>query len=253
MDKYLPGVPNDKKAITLHHLLTHTAGFPSEIGDDYEAIRRDPYVERALAGKLRSEPGSKYHYSNVGYSLLAAIVERVSRQTYEALPPRAIVPSGGDGADGLSPPEVAPPTRFPTDTRKTRIGEHRSITRGTPDGPYWNLLGNGGILTTAGDMLRWHRALAGETVLSADAKKKMFTPHVAEDASGEVPLRLRLGRRGAEPIRPVSSRTTAATTSFSPTCCASSIATSFVFLATNAWKREFEKLGQALAAAVRSP
>jgi CubicO group peptidase (beta-lactamase class C family) len=48
------------------------------------------------------------------------------------------------------------------------------------DGPYWHLRANGGILSTAGDMYRWHRALLGETVLPKSAKDKYFAPHILE-------------------------------------------------------------------------
>jgi hypothetical protein len=44
------------------------------------------------------------------------------------------------------------------------------------------LRANGGILSTVDDMLRWRTALEGTTILSAEAKKKMFTPHVREGA-----------------------------------------------------------------------
>ena len=54
---------------------------------------------------------------------------------------------------------------------------------GTPlekDYPYWNLLGNGGILSTADDMLRWHDALAGDHILDDEAKALYYAPHVEE-------------------------------------------------------------------------
>jgi CubicO group peptidase (beta-lactamase class C family) len=46
------------------------------------------------------------------------------------------------------------------------------------DGPYWNLRGNGGLLSSARDMFRWHLALTGDAVLPADARAKLFTPSV---------------------------------------------------------------------------
>lgn len=49
---------------------------------------------------------------------------------------------------------------------------------GVRRGPSWNLRGNGGMLSTARDMFRWHRALVGDNVLSAAAKRKLFAPHV---------------------------------------------------------------------------
>jgi len=49
-----------------------------------------------------------------------------------------------------------------------------------PDGPYWHLRGNGGIMTIPADMYRWHLALLGDKVLSAASRKKLFTPYVKE-------------------------------------------------------------------------
>ena len=48
------------------------------------------------------------------------------------------------------------------------------------DGPFWNLRGNGGMLSTARDMYRWHLALRDDTILDRAAREKMFTPHVRE-------------------------------------------------------------------------
>ncbi|HWM11650.1 MAG TPA: serine hydrolase [Solirubrobacteraceae bacterium] len=52
------------------------------------------------------------------------------------------------------------------------------------DGPYWNLRGNGGLLSTARDMFRWHVALDGDEVLDRQAKRKLFEPHVLEEPGG---------------------------------------------------------------------
>jgi hypothetical protein len=51
-------------------------------------------------------------------------------------------------------------------------------------GPYWNLLGNGGILSTVGDMYLWRQALQGGAVLSAAAREKLFTPFRQNYACG---------------------------------------------------------------------
>lgn len=80
---HLRGVPADKQAITIHHLLTHTAGLVDTLGGDDERVSRAALVAAALDSDLRTEPGAAYHYSNVGYSLLAAIIQLVSGQGYE--------------------------------------------------------------------------------------------------------------------------------------------------------------------------
>ena len=53
------------------------------------------------------------------------------------------------------------------------------------DSPYWNLRGNGGLLSTAHDMFRWDRALGGATVLDQRATEELFRPRVLEEAGGE--------------------------------------------------------------------
>src|SRR5512147_2220324 len=58
--RFLPGVPADKQAVTIHQLLTHTSGLDSDFADDFDPVGRDAYVARALASKLLSPPGSSH-------------------------------------------------------------------------------------------------------------------------------------------------------------------------------------------------
>ncbi len=96
ISKYLPGVPADKAGITIHHLLTHTAGFSGDLGgSDEEPIARDALVAKVLAAPLVAKPGAQFEYSNEGFALAAAIVERVSGQGYEAfLRAQLFLPAG---------------------------------------------------------------------------------------------------------------------------------------------------------------
>src|SRR5262249_6991421 len=156
---------DDKTGITLHHLLTHSAGFVASLGPDYQQIGRDDFMRLALKSKLRSKPGERYHYSNVGFSLLGAIIEIVTGQSYERyLHDQVSVPAGmtkrvyfiGSGALNELPHGYL---------RDGKDWGTMRDKRWDSDGPYWHLRANGGILSTAGDMYRWHRALLGETVL----------------------------------------------------------------------------------------
>jgi CubicO group peptidase (beta-lactamase class C family) len=177
-------VPRDKRAITVHHLLTHTAGLRESLGGDYERVTRDQMVRRALQSELVSAPGKRYRYSNVGYSLLAAIIEIVSGQGYEQfLAANLFTPAGMTHTGYVLPAWNHDHVAVEYD----RAGR----SRGRPfdhawaaDGPYWNLRGNGGLLSTARDMFKWHLALRGETILGPRAKAALFEPHVAEDQSG---------------------------------------------------------------------
>ena len=83
LDKYFENVPEDKEAITLHHLLTHTSGVVDAVGPDYQELEREDLVKKVFAEPLQHPPGEEFAYSNAGYSLLAAVIEKVSGQKYE--------------------------------------------------------------------------------------------------------------------------------------------------------------------------
>ena len=182
--KYLSGVPADKAGITLHHLLTHSAGLESDFApSDYDPVGRDEYVRRALQSKLLFAPGTGYEYSNAGYSLLAAIVEIVSGQPYEVYLTERVLKPAGMRETGYKLPKWAP--------ERIAHGYQDGQDWGTilqriqePDAPYWTLRGNGGLHTTLTDMLAWHRALNGDAVLSAEARARYFKPYVAEGPRG---------------------------------------------------------------------
>ncbi|WP_206681614.1 serine hydrolase [Actinomadura sp. J1-007] len=183
MGRYLGPVPADKRRITLHHLLTHTSGL-EDVGDDYDPVSRDAMLRAALGSRPASVPGAEMRYSNLGYSVLAAIVEKVSGMPYERFLRRHLFGPAGMAHTGYVLPrwrrgQVA----VEYDSRGRRMGrpfEHPWAA----DGPYWYLRGNGGLLSTPRDMYRWHRALNGDAVLPAAAKRKMFTPYAV---AGEGP------------------------------------------------------------------
>jgi len=181
--KYFGDVPPDKKEITLHHLLTHSAGFKGALGDDYEPIGREEFVKLALGSELLFKPGERYEYSNVGFSLLGIIVELVSGKNYEDfLYEEIFKPAGMERTGYLRPGFVK---------SELAVGYRDGVRWGTaldrpwrPEGPGWHLRANGGILSTVGDMHRWYLALKNNLVLSAGAKQKYWAPHIKEYADG---------------------------------------------------------------------
>lgn len=181
ISKWFEGVPEDKKGITIHHLLTHSAGLEDVFGGDYEEMPRDRIVKVALESKLLWAPGTRYQYSNAGYSLLGAIVELASGKPYEEYLRENLWKPAGMTRTGYRLQEKGPLAH----------GVDADGDWGTPvdkawapDGPWWNLRANGGVLSTTGDLYKWHRALEGDAILSKEAKAKMFTPHMPEDEEG---------------------------------------------------------------------
>ena len=182
---YIAGVPPDKAAITVHHLLTHTAGFANNFGqDDYAPLRRDDFIKAAFASSLKFAPGEGFNYSNIGYSLLGAIIEIVANQSYERYLHDNLLAAAGMSETGYRIPQW--------DRDRLAVGYYPyGFAWGTPldgawddDGPYWNMRAATGLLSTVGDLYKWHLALAGEGVLSREAKEKFFAPHVAAHRYG---------------------------------------------------------------------
>ena len=185
MSKYIANVPADKATITLHHLLTHSAGFPGAIGDDNEPIDGADFTKLAMKTPLEFPPGTGYEYSNVGYSLLGIIVEIVSGVGYERYLHDALLAPGGISHTGYRIPDWG--------KEELAIGYRKDGTRwGTMldhplvnGGPGWHLRANGGLLSTTHDMYDWVQALATNKVLSKPSTDQMFAPQVLEGEGAE--------------------------------------------------------------------
>jgi CubicO group peptidase (beta-lactamase class C family) len=179
ISRFFDDVPADKRGLTLHHLLTHSAGFPGAIGHDFTETLREEFVRLAMETPLASKPGERYEYSNVGYSLLAAVVELVTKGSYEVyLRDKLFLPAGMKDTG-----YVLPEWQEDRLAHGYRGDVHWGTVVGHPfaaDGPYWHLRGNGGIHSTARDMFRWHLALVGDEILSPSAKEKLYTRHISE-------------------------------------------------------------------------
>ncbi|MDQ2672779.1 MAG: beta-lactamase family protein, partial [Actinomycetota bacterium] len=155
MSEFVGPVPDDKRAITVHHLLTHTSGLTDQLGGDYEALSRKEMLDGALESELWSAPGTEYSYSNLGYSILAAIVEKASETSYERFMASHLFELAGMRQTGYVLPAWKPDQ---VAVEYDENGEPKGKPFDHPwaeDGPYWNLRGNGGLLSTARDMFRW--------------------------------------------------------------------------------------------------
>ncbi len=187
---HLPGVPPDKAAVTVHHLLTHTSGVVEYLSGDYEPLSRAQAIRIAMEAPLRFEPGSGYGYSNAGYSLLAAIVELVSGQGYEEFLNATFFTPLGMESTGYR----VPSWEGRTVARSHVDGEDRG-TNLEKEFPSWAVMGNGEMLSTTLDMFRWHRALMGVGALSAASKRVLYTPSRNDYAYGWRVTSDRHGRR----------------------------------------------------------
>src|SRR5262245_42600853 len=84
LEQFLPDVPTDKRKIQLLHLLTHTSGLPPTIpGVAAKTETREDLIRMSLRMTLRDPPGTHTTTSDAGYTLLAAVVEIVTKQSFE--------------------------------------------------------------------------------------------------------------------------------------------------------------------------
>lgn len=178
---YIEGLPEELAEVTLHQLLTHSAGLHGGVGGDYDPVNRDEML--AIIGRegLLFEPGERFEYSNPGYSLLGMVVEEVSGMSYDDYLATALFEPAGMTDTGYLVPEWEP--------ERVAVGyagddpENRGKPNELPwadDGPYWHLRANGGVLSTAADMLQWSRAMQGDDVLDAAAREKLFGRHIEQ-------------------------------------------------------------------------
>jgi len=160
----LPDFNGPVGQVTLQQLMDHTGGLPDLIDRnghpvpytveyDYEPVGRDELIARTELVELISEPGHNEQYSNLGYQLLAAIYEIATDQTYPDLLRHHI----------YVPAEISDTDFWFTDTKKRSFADGCRANDehwGNPidermwgqSGPSWNLVGAGGLLSTASSL-----------------------------------------------------------------------------------------------------
>lgn len=185
VSRFLPTYPRGLE-ITLHHLLTHRSGILNyNLLPDYDAVaQRRQTLEETVAWfkdrPLRSDPGSRYHYSNSGYTLLAHVIEAATGQSYEQVLDELVLKPLGLKHTGVFPEEQIVPDRAagyepgPGDRglRNARAYD-RSLKRGS-----------GALWSTADDLLRYEQSLYGNEILGESARRQLFTAHYPSDRYG---------------------------------------------------------------------
>jgi len=161
--KYLPELPAALAGkITVRMLLNHTSGLRDIHGlfdligrPSYTAMHEDAEVLRVMSRQrqLNFEPGAEYLYCNTAYILASIIVERVSGQSFGAFCEENVFrPHGMTHTHWREDFTAIVPGRA--------SGYERQLSGGFRiDLPYSDIIGNGGLLFTAGDLLKWHASL----------------------------------------------------------------------------------------------
>ena len=185
ISKYLPDYPAAGAGVTIAQLLTHTSGIKSatEMPSWYPHMREDWTVPQ-LIGVFENEPfeftpGTRWHYTNSGYILLGAILEKITGRRYEDLV-----------SEWIFQPLGMRDTRY--DSAASIIPGRAQGYRTSPDGvinaPYLSMtqpFSAGAIVSTVDDLARWQAALDSfeqkDGILSPESRRRMWTPVILPD------------------------------------------------------------------------
>lgn len=170
------------RAITIRHLLHHTAGgWGNRKNDpmfDRAALKFDHrrLIEWTLKNRpLEHDPGSKYGYSNFGYCLLGRVIEKLTGQSYENATQKLVLkPAGADGFVGHREKSKKAPTEVAYYGKYDPYGAAMNVAR---------MDSHGGWVFTATDLIRFAQSVDGypnpKDLLAPKTLKLMTTPSAA--------------------------------------------------------------------------
>jgi CubicO group peptidase (beta-lactamase class C family) len=181
ISKYIPDFPRGDE-ITIHHLLTHTAGIYSG-NFPLEMVVCPASLEQIIAcykdKTLEFKPGTDYRYSNGGYFLLSYIIEKALGTTYEAyvqeniLVPLSMNHSMFRDHDYAILKQCASGYCF--DTANRLVNGHYV---------YENFRGSGGLCCTAYDLYQFAYGVNARLLINDESRKVMCTPCHAQEQYG---------------------------------------------------------------------
>ena len=167
---YLADYPNAEVAskVTPHHLLTHTGGTGDIFGPEFTARRSElrtteDYLRLYGTRGLRFEPGARWEYSNYGFLLLGAVIERVAGTSYDDYVTARVLAPASMTATGSAPEDSLVPERSVGYTRQLVPG---ALVSNGPTLPYRGTPAGGGY-STVGDLARFAVALREHRLLDS--------------------------------------------------------------------------------------
>jgi CubicO group peptidase (beta-lactamase class C family) len=174
LNKYFVGFPQGDK-ITLKMILSHNSGLDMDYDELYLSktdLNKDSVYTYLAKKPLLFEPGTSTAYSNIGYYLLAQIVEKVSGQSYAVYLKQNVLDKAKMYNSGVSTNDEIVDKM----TQRYYFEDNKLVKN-----PYinWNFnLGHDGVYSTVEDLNLWNKALFdSQTLLSEESKKKMFTSY----------------------------------------------------------------------------
>ena len=169
VNRYITEAPATWKDITLERLLNHSAGLPLDIPafDPYKMQTDSVLTGSLFAAPLLYEPGDRFSYSNADYFVIAEVICRVS---------------GMPWADFIAK-RIFEPLQMESTRTTTTAGLVKDRASGytvnkglTTNAENWIAVRpSGAFLSTVLDMAKWDAALYGNTILSEESKRQLWS------------------------------------------------------------------------------
>ncbi len=179
LDKYFPDFPRGNE-ITIHHLLAHTSGISSS-NVPYEMVVQPTSLEQLIVfatnKPLEFDPGSDFRYSNAGYFILSALIEKISGKTYESFIKENILAP-------LNMNESFFRDQDYSILKNCAVGYCMNEANKLVNGHYVyeNFKGSGGLFCNAHDLYTFLRVLNKGELINKESRRMMFTSyHDAEN------------------------------------------------------------------------
>lgn len=185
---YVTPCPDAWKAVTIHHLLTHTSGIPTYTAiASWQASNMVPKTIDQMVAIFRDlplqwTPGDKYAYNNSGYFLLGVVIEKAAGRKYEQalqdmiLTPLGLTDTGYDWSKTIIPRRASGYSG-----RGAALENAAALDMQQP-------YAAGALYSTVDDLLKWDQALYTDKLLPAAARQLMLTPFKENYAYGWIVL-----------------------------------------------------------------
>lgn len=160
---FFPSAPQVWRTVTIQQVLEHSAGFDTyhDTEGDFEEMDRAAALERIFAQEPLFPPGSDVEYSNSGYTLLAALLELASGEPYVELARLRVFEPAGMSRSGVYGEPLWPDRNVAVGRGADTYGDNDPARWPAPS---WALMGNGGLVSTVDDLLRFTRWFSREIV-----------------------------------------------------------------------------------------
>jgi CubicO group peptidase (beta-lactamase class C family) len=181
--EHVPDLDTQGRRITVEQVLTHTSGLPNLVDlEGFDSLARQDHTADALLRLTRGqplwfEPGTGFRYSDTGYIVLGAVIERVSGMQYGTFLERNVFRPLGMSA-----------TRYGGDAEviSGRVSGYSYDAAGPVNAGYISMTvphGAGALVSNADDLVVWHDALAKGAILDSSLLAKAWAGRVLPDGS----------------------------------------------------------------------